>query len=76
MVISETPRIIIKMMYTKMIIPFIMLESTLIAVITVAALGIFRAAAIPLSFWCKRGFRSMIGKYNCIYKEHARGITV
>lgn len=50
MVISETPRITIKMMYTKMIIPFIMLESTLIAVITVAALGIFRAAAIPLSF--------------------------
>lgn len=50
MVIPETPRIIVKMMYANMIIPFIMLESTLIAVIAVATLGTFRAAAIPLSF--------------------------
>lgn len=50
MVIPETPRIVIKMMYANMIIPFVMLESTLIAVIAVATLGSFRAAAIPLSF--------------------------
>lgn len=49
MVIPEAPRIIIKMMYANMIIPFIMSESTLIAVIAVAMLGSFRAAAIPLS---------------------------
>lgn len=50
MVIPEAPRIIIKMMYANMIIPFIMSESTLIAVIAVAMLGSFRAAAIPFSF--------------------------
>lgn len=50
MVIPEAHRIIIKMMYANVIIPFIMLENTLIAVTAVAALGIFRAAAILLSF--------------------------
>lgn len=50
MVILETPRIIIMMMYANVIIPCIVLESTLIAVIAVATLGSFRAAAIPLSF--------------------------
>lgn len=61
-------------MYANMIIPFVTLESTLIAVTAMATLGSFSGAATPLGS-CKRGFGRMIGKYNCIYKGRVRGIT-
>lgn len=75
MVILEAPRIIIKRVFANMIIPFVMLESTLIAFIVLATLGSFQAASTLLSFWCKWGFGMMIGS-DCVYKEHVRGITV
>lgn len=73
MSIPETPITIILAYISFMITPFVMLESTLIAVI--ATLRSFRAAATSLSFWCKRGFGIMIGKYDGIYKKYVRGVT-
>lgn len=76
MVIVEAPRILIKLMFANMIIPFVILESTLIAFIALATLGSFQAASALLSFWCIWGFGMMIGKCDCVYKEHVRGITI
>lgn len=50
MVILEAPRILIKLMFANMIIPFVMLKSTLIAFIALATLGSFQAASTLLSF--------------------------
>lgn len=50
MVILEAPSILIKLMFADMIIPFVILENTLIAFIALATLGSFQAASTLLRF--------------------------
>lgn len=66
MVILEAPSILIKLMFADMIIPFVILENTLIAFIALATLGSFQAASTLLRFWCIWGFWMAIGKCDCV----------